>query len=404
MRRKTIWSAIIVLLITALGLAGCSGQAALPGAATDAPEALPAVQSDASVMAEGKLVPVQDAVLAYITGGVVDEVLVNEGDAVLKDQALVRLEGSESQAAAVAGAELELLSAQQALTDLNDNAALVRSQVIKELADAERELDKANDRQQSKEYLRGDQEQIDIARANYVLAEEAVEDAEELYDQLDDRPEDDPDRAAALSNMAAKRQERDKALYNLNYLAARPSELDVNEIDARVAVAQARVEDAKRRLALMENGPDKNQLALAESRVATAQSNLAAARAALDDMVLMAPFAGTVTSIEISKGEFASPGVPALQIADFSTLLVETTDLTELNVDKIRMGQPAMVRFDAIDDLGIIGRVIKIKPFGENRQGDVVYTVVLQLEQADPRLKWNMTASVTFLDENSLEE
>jgi len=85
-------------------------------------------------------------------------------------------------------------------------------------------------------------------------------------------------------------------------------------------------------------------------------------------------------------------------------MLVETTDLTELNVDKIALGQPAMIRFDAIPGLDIIGRVTKIKPFGENRQGDVVYTVVLQLEQADPRLKWNMTASVTFLDENSLEE
>jgi len=299
---------------------------------------------------------------------------------------------------------MELLSAEQALSDLNDNAALARSQLQKELAEAERELDKAMDRMESKEYLRGDQEQIDIARANYVLAEEAVEDAEELYDQLDDRPEDDPNRAAALSNMAAKRQERDKALYNLNYLAARPNELDVNEIDARVAVAQARVADAKRRLALMEDGPDKNQLVLAQARLSTAQANLDAARAALDDAMLQAPFDGVVTSIEVNKGEFASPGVPVVQLADFSTLLVETTDLTELNVDKIHIGQPAMIHFDAIDDLGIIGRVIKIKPFGENRQGDVVYTVVMQLEQADPRLKWNMTASVTFLDDDSLEK
>jgi len=403
MRKISTWSAIILVMVMALALAGCSGQAATE-ASTTAPETLPPVHSDSSVMAEGKVVPVQDAMLAYISGGVVDEVLVKEGDAVWKDQALVRLEGSESLTAAVAAAEMELLSAEQALSDLNDNAALARSQLQKELAEAERELDKATDRMESKEYLRGDQEQIDIARANYVLAEEAVEDAEELYDQLDDRPEDDPNRAAALSNMAARRQERDKALYNLNYLAARPNELDVNEIDARVAVAQARVADAQRRLALMEDGPDKNQLVLAQARLSTAQANLDAARAALDDAMLQAPFDGVVTSIEVNKGEFASPGVPVVQLADFSTLLVETTDLTELNVDKIHIGQPAMIHFDAIDDLGIIGRVIKIKPFGENRQGDVVYTVVMQLEQADPRLKWNMTASVTFLEDDSLEE
>jgi HlyD family secretion protein len=400
---KSIAYAVLLMLILALGLAGCSAQPPSVGSTAE-PETLPAVQSSSSVMAEGKVVPVQDALLTYVTGGVVDEVLVKEGDAVLKDQALLRLQGSETVESAVAAAELELLTAQQALTDLNDNASVARSQMLSELAAANRELDKATNRMESKDYLRGDQDQIDIARANYILAEEAVGDAEELYDMLDDRAEDDPDRAAALSNMAAKRQERDKALYNLNYLAGRPSPLDVGEIDARVAVAQARVADAQRRLALMEGGPDKNLLALAESRVKTAQAGVSAARAALDDLVLEAPFDGTVTSIDVSQGEFASPGVPAMRIADFSTLLVETTDLTELNVEKIRIGQPAMINFDAISGLGIIGRVTNIKPFGENRQGDVVYTVVLQLEQADPRLKWNMTASVTFLDENSLEK
>jgi len=91
MRKISTWSAIILFMVVAL--AGCSGQAATE-ASTTAPETLPPVHSDSSVMAEGKVVPVQDAMLAYISGGVVDEVLVKEGDAVWKDQALVRLEGS----------------------------------------------------------------------------------------------------------------------------------------------------------------------------------------------------------------------------------------------------------------------------------------------------------------------
>ena len=398
---------LVLLLVIALVLVGCSGQAqpaASSPEATEPAEALPPVRSDTSVMAEGKVVPAQDAALSFQANGVVGEVLVSEGEQVQAGQVLIRLQGSEKLESALATAELEMLSAEQALVDLSDNAAVIRSQTQLTLAEAKRELDKAEDRLYSKEYKRGDQEQIDIARANYVIAEDAVGEAEEQYDRVDDRDEDDPVRAEALSQLAATRQKRDSALYNLNYLMARPNELDVNEIDAKLAVAQAKVADAERRLSLMADGPDKNQLKIAEARLKNARLGVEAARSALKDLELTAPFAGTITSLNITSGEFASPGVAVVGIADFSTLLVETTDLTELNVDKVKAGQPAMVRFDALPGVDIIGRVTRIKPLGENRQGDVVYTVVLKLEKADERLKWNMTASVTFLDKNSLQQ
>jgi HlyD family secretion protein len=46
--------------------------------------------------------------------------------------------------------------------------------------------------------------------------------------------------------------------------------------------------------------------------------------------------------------------------------------------------------------LELTGKVASIKGFGENRQGDIVYTVVVKLDTQDPRLRWNMTAKVTF--------
>ena len=40
--------------------------------------------------------------------------------------------------------------------------------------------------------------------------------------------------------------------------------------------------------------------------------------------------------------------------------------------------------------------MVRIKPLGENKQGDMTYTVVIQPDQLDDRLRWNMTAAVAI--------
>ena len=57
------------------------------------------------------------------------------------------------------------------------------------------------------------------------------------------------------------------------------------------------------------------------------------------------------------------------------------------------------VTVDALPDLVLNGRVARIKPLGDNRQGDIVYDVLVDLDQQDPRLRWNMTTAVTVKGE-----
>ncbi len=52
--------------------------------------------------------------------------------------------------------------------------------------------------------------------------------------------------------------------------------------------------------------------------------------------------------------------------------------------------------FDAIPGLTATGKVARVKPLGENKQGDMTYTVVVQPDQLDARLRWNMAASVAI--------
>lgn len=401
MNSKYLRTTGILLLIVIVGLlAGCSGQGAASPTSQPAGD-VPPVKSDSSVIAEGKVIPVQDASLSFTTGGVIGEVLVAEGDLVQAGQPLARLVGNEQLQAAISAAELEKLTAQQALDDLKTNYEVQHSQAQLALAQAQKDLDKAEKKVASKDWQRGSASQVDIARANYIIAENGVKEATKNYDRVDDRPQDDPIRAELFSQLAAAKQKRDTALANLNYLLNKPNELDVNEVNAGLAVAQANANEAVRKLNLLKDGPDPKQLALAQARLKNAETSLQAAKANLDDLELRAPFSGTISDVNVKVGELASPGTAAIHMADFSTWKVETTDLTELNIARVRVGQPAMVHFDALPDVGIIGRVTQVNALGENRQGDVVYTVTLKLENSHPGLHWNMTSSVTFLEKET---
>lgn len=395
------WLGVVLFTVLVLSLSACSGAGQPTAAQSTAEPTLPPVRSASSIMAEGRVVPAQESELSLPVSGVVAEVLVAEGSQVKAGQPLVRLVGDEQLSSAVAAAELELLTAEQALKDLEEGAELARAQAQLDVAAAKKELDKAEKRTYSKEYRRGDDDQVDIARANYVVAEDSVTDAIAFYDQFDHLGEDNPDRAEALAQLGAARQRRDTALANLNYLLSIPNEMDVAEIDAQLAVAQAKLAEAELRLAKVQDGPNAAELTLAQSQLKNAQLKVAAAQASLKDLELLAPYDGTISAVEVVAGEFVAPGIVVVRMADF-TWVVESTDLTELNIARVQQGMPAMIKFDALPDVELVGRADHIKPLGENRQGDIVYTVILKLDEPDERLRWNMTASITFLEEEGL--
>jgi len=128
--------------------------------------------------------------------------------------------------------------------------------------------------------------------------------------------------------------------------------------------------------------------------------------AMLENMVLRAPFAGTVTQKLTEVGETVSPGsagganaINAIAIlADFESLEVET-EVSEGAIAKLRKGMPAEIRVDALesDPRGRVlrGELREIYPTS-NRQKAVVIVRVAFLER-HPLLVPDMGAKVTFL-------
>ena len=171
--------------------------------------------------------------------------------------------------------------------------------------------------------------------------------------------------------------------------------------DARMKPSNAQMQQALAALASAKNllaklQPTADDLTAAQANVNAAQAGRDLIAEQVKNGKLTAPFAGTVTTMDLKSGEFVAPGAAVLRLADTSNFQVETTDLTELNIVNIREGDAVTVSFDAIPSMELAGKVKQIKGYGENRQGDIVYTLVITLDKQDERLRWNMTSKVTL--------
>ena len=83
-------------------------------------------------------------------------------------------------------------------------------------------------------------------------------------------------------------------------------------------------------------------------------------------------------------------------LADLSGWQIETDDVTEIKVPALKVGQDVTIEFDALPDVTLPGRIESISSVAQVKSGDVVYPVKIKVLENDPRLRWGMTAAVTF--------
>jgi multidrug resistance efflux pump len=212
-------------------------------------------------------------------------------------------------------------------------------------------------------------------------------------------------RAAQAAVCSAVAQ-RDAAQTRLALVEAGATAEEIASTEAQVtqaeaALAQAAVwsavaqrDAAQTRLALVEAGATAEEIASTEAQVTQAEAALAQARAALERTEIRAPFAGTVVEVSVDAGDTARPGEVVVVLATLDELQAVTVDLTELDVARVAEGQAATVTVDALPELEIPGHVVRIEKQSEDYRGDVVYPVVVELDERVPELRWGMTAMV----------
>ena len=346
------------------------------------------------VSATGVTVPANWATLSFPLGGVIADIHVEEGEPVAEGDVLVSLKGTELARSAVDAARLELISAQQTLNDLYEYAELASTEAQQAVALAMNDLDETETRwQNQQEGFRASETTIKSARAELTLAEKAKKAAKSNYDSEPGSRSEDAGKASAYKTYAAAQQRYDAALRSYNWYTGYPDEIEQALLDSDLAVSQARLVVAQSDWDRIQAGPDPKALELAEARLAVAESSLEAAEAALKNLVMDAPFDGTVSDILPNSNEWIAPGQPILLIANLENLQVETTDLSEIDASQVNVGDRVVVTFDALPEYLVDGTVVFIAPKSTEGAG-VNFKVIIRMDEVPQEVRWGMTAFV----------
>ena len=381
----------ILLLILFVLSAGCVQRPPeIPPDATLTPSApTPSPESTGiTILADGLIQAVQPELpLAFDISGKLLSIDVQVGDQVRKGDVLARLEeaeGIDSYQAAVASAELGVLRARQALTNLHANAEIARTTALSEITtyakavrDAQYQLENNN----LPAYLQG----IDIIEAfNQMKAR--LEAARAAFEPYRYYPADNPIRRSLLQALFEAQSQYDAAVKRLGY------EYDVQ-------IAQARLDKALADYARYTAGPAPEDLALAQAELANAEAQLVSAQDNLEKttagILLVAPSAGTVLKIAAAPGARIAGGSPVLILLDTTQLQFHTTNLSERDLALIFPGQTALVTLKAYPDQPLQATVLSIGWQAGAPIGDAAtFPILLALAPTSLDIRPGMTGRV----------
>ena len=174
-------------------------------------------------------------------------------------------------------------------------------------------------------------------------------------------------------------------------------ELDTTLLEAKVREAEANLAAAQVQVKYLQRvGTDQVHLESAQAEADRAQALLDSANATLAaQSTLVAPFGGTIVSVDIAAGETVVPGRVVVTLGDLSMFQVETKDLSERDIPRVQIGQNATVYIEALDQ-EFSGKVTDISRVSSTVGGDVVFTVTVDLDQQPQGLLWGMSADVNI--------
>lgn len=293
----------------------------------------------ATVGATGSVHAQSSALLVWQTNGTVEKVNVKVGDRVELDQVLASLDRA-SLPQNIILAEADLVSAQQALEDLQDS---------------------------------------DTARAKAAIAlDKAEQDYQKAYDY----------RESLNGKITIKEVVFVNGIPQVKEYKGNADKETIADADEKLALALAQLEDAQRAYARVRDGVSAEDVAAAEARVHAAQATLNMAN-------VSAPFAGTVTQAVPSVGDLVTAGSVAFRVDDLSHMLVDV-QVSEVDINSVSLGQPVTLLFDAILDKEYHGEVVEVGQAGDIVQGVVNFTVTVEITDADEMVKPGMTAAVNI--------
>lgn len=379
---------------------------------------------DLSILASGtgQVVPATEAALSFDENGVLMDILVSIGEKVAAGEVLARLKTNKTPVqitADLANAKLAVIKAEQALNDIYTNAEIESAQALKTVEEAQQALDdllnvapeqasalrdlvnteQAVENAEMDLYILNSSpsdDAIEIAYASLLFKEEDLADLQEQVEKLEYQikiapNEDIKDRLVGqlhrLNVQLIQQQiEVENGEYKYTSMDDPADPLDLAVAEARletaqaqlvadqqtleniqdgpapsdVALAESKLGETQAEWERLKDGPDPNDIALAEAELEIAQLELQVAQQQQTIVELIAPVDGTVLSIHADVGERIGTGT-LISIANMDQPRLEIF-IDETDLDKVQLGNPVEVIFDALPDDTFTGTIVDINP------------------------------------------
>ena len=326
-----------------------------------------------TIGATGQVRTRQSAILNWNTAGTVDEVRVRVGDQVEAGDKLAELKQT-SLPQAIILAQADLVNARKALDDLTTNAETAKIQALQSISSAAQAVRDAQYRLDN--YIMPTELQNLSTMDALDQMQKKLDEARLAFEPVKYLPENDPQREELKDALDQAQADYNAAVKRLDYEYA-------------LEVAQSNLEKARRDYEKWKDGPNPDDVAAVESRIAAAQ-------AALSQAWIEAPFNGVITLVDTQPGDKVSINSPAFRLDDLSSLLVDVS-VSEVDINQIQPGQEVRMTFDAIRGKEYKGLVTEADRVGSDVQGAVEFMVVVELTDPDEEVKPGMTAAVNIV-------
>jgi HlyD family secretion protein len=452
MRRFLKWMAILVVvgLVAVAGYSWYTGQSLLParltsqqtrtlapGAQTDivtsTVEIRPAESVIGRVSAAGQIALSSRRYVVLEGNGIVTRVNYRIGDTVAAGDVLVALDTTDLERA-LRRAELNVESSKNSLAQLSE------APDANEIARAEAELLAAQENLKTVQ-AGPTQREIDAARASLSsawaryneltapmseaertrleaqlrAAEITRREAQREYDKISWQNDSGMSAQGAELQRATIEYERVKAEYEISAAGSNQSDIQSalasaqdaqRQLDdllakptaADLASAQAQVASAQATLDGLKKGPSDLELQATQIQFEQALVDLEEAHANLQKAQVVAPSDGVVIQLDVQVGQRLGSGEVVAVLANTQELELPV-QVAEVDIDEIRIGQPAEITIDALLGRPFQGEVARISPVSSDTTGVVNYQVTIRLTDDDlTGVRPDMTAVAEFID------
>lgn len=175
------------------------------------------------------------------------------------------------------------------------------------------------------------------------------------------------------------------------------AQAEITQKKNAIASSKTGITQAESNLALTDASTEPEKIRAQEAAVRGAYGRLYQAQAAASKNVIVAPGSGVITKVDISTGEYASPGKSVVRLVGTGEFTVEA-DVTESDIARIVIDNQAKIIVTAIDGKKpFTGKVVSIDPAEQSAEGNPLYRIIIALNDNDVRIKSGMTAETTIV-------